>query len=153
MNEDIDLASLDTSKGADEGFELQLTHPKTGAALPIWITVLGADSQAYQDALNEQRRRYIKAAAKNNKVTLSPEEMQANALELLISSTRTWRGASGSSILLGGEKLAPSPVNFRKIYTGFVWIREQVDAAIADRANFLPGGSMSSSGSPATSSN
>lgn len=143
QDQELDLSTLDTSRGAEEGFELQLVNPKTGDPLPIWITVSGVDSEAYQAAIRDRQRRQFKAMAQSRKFTLTPEEIEANALDLLVVATRGWRGAKGKTILLAGEDLAPGTENFRKVYKQFAWIREQVDAAISDRANFLPGGSTS----------
>ena len=86
-DQEIDLSSLDTTKAAEEGFELRLTNPKTGDPLPIWITVLGVDSEAYQAQIRDRQRRQFKAMAQSRKLMLTPEEIEANALDLLVVST------------------------------------------------------------------
>lgn len=132
----FDLDNFDSRKGAEEGFELQLTDPKTGTPTPEYITVLGVDSDAYQSAVYEQQRRQIKAMAKSRKVMLTPEEIKANEDELRIACTKAWRGDK-----LG--KVAFTPAAATALYASYPEIKEQVDRAIADRANFLPSASTS----------
>ena len=129
----MDLETLDTRKGADAGFELHLTHPRTGEALPMVINLLGADSRVYQDAQRTQNRRRLAEAQKVRRMTLTPEALEADALELLVAVTRGWSGFTQ-----GGKAVDCTPQNVQRIYTEFPWIREQVDLAIGDRANFLP---------------
>jgi hypothetical protein len=135
---DFDLSQLDTQKGADEGFELTLVHPKTGERLPMVITLLGYDSAAYQDAMLDQQRVRFKEMQKSRRREMTPEELDAAALELLVVATRAWRGMK-----LDGTELACTPENARTVYRRFPWIREQANEAIGDRANFLPCSSKS----------
>lgn len=143
----FDLDNFDSRKRADEGFELQLIDPTTSQPGQEFITVLGRDSQVWQDESDDFQRGVGKAMAKSGKITpLSPEERRAATLSILAACTVKWRG----------EKLGKIPFSkeaARALYTQYPAIYEQVDAAIADRANFLQGGSKNSSDSPATSSN
>lgn len=133
----LDLAALDVRKGADSGFELQLTHPVTGAALPLFVTILGADSDEYQSALREQQRRRMERMARGKRAPITPEEIDDEALNLLARITRGWRA---DGMLLDGKPLpAFSTAEARKLYERFPWIREKVDQAMGDRGNFLPG--------------
>lgn len=142
----FDLDNFDSRKGAEEGFELQLSDPKTNAPVQEFITILGTDSDAYQEALRAQQRRHAERMQKARRVALpSPEEQEANVIALLVAATVSWRGDK-----LG--KSAFSPEAAAELYKTYPPIREQVDAGISDRANFLRGGSKSSSSSPATSS-
>lgn len=129
----MDLASLDTRKGAEQGFELQLMHPTTGAPLPGKITVLGQDSAAWQDKLNEGVKRRVKRLERNRKNLLTMEELEAESIEQLAAVTTGWSG-----IMLAGEAIAWSPEKARWLYATYPWIREQVYEAVNDRGNFLP---------------
>lgn len=146
---DFDLPNFDSRKGADEGFELQLVDLKTGAPSQVFITVRGADSEAFQAANNEQARRRMRALQKSRKATVMPEQMDADVIELLVAATVGWRGVKAK----GGAEVPYSPAAAAELYKAFPTIREQVDQAIGDRSNFLTGNSKSSSSSPATSSN
>lgn len=132
----VDLSELDTSKDAEEGYELQLKDPRTEAPLDITITVLGADSDAYQETLRDLLRRRQREANKSRRVKLllTPDEQEQDATELLVSVTRSWK-----NLEIDGKGLDCTPANARMLYSSrrWRWIREQVDAAIADRSNFL----------------
>ena len=136
----IDLAALDTRKGADVGFHLALRHPISNEPLGLWIHLLGADSEAYQEQLREFRRRRADALKRNLRANLSAAEIEAEGLELLAAVTRGW----SDNMTLEGEKLAFSPDAARKLYERFPWIREQADQGVHERANFLPGRAPSS---------
>lgn len=129
----MDLAQLDSIKGADAGFELRLKNPKTGEPLPMTITLLGADSRVYQDAQRKQNRRRLLEAQQSRRMTLTPDAIEADALELLVAVTQAW-----SQCTFAGQAKECNPANARWLYTQFPWIREQVDQAVGDRANFLP---------------
>jgi hypothetical protein len=134
-DETLDLSSLDVKAGAEAGFELQLTHPQSGDLLPIWITVLGADADTYQHAVRRSNTRGLEMLSRRKRVT--PEEHADQTLELLATITRGWR--SGPKVTLKGQPFpAFSVAAAKQLYADFPWIREQVDQAMADRANFLP---------------
>lgn len=132
-----DLAELNMASDAEQGYELRLVHPKTDEVLDLTITVLGSDSDAYQDTLRELQRKRAREATKGRriKLLLSPDEQYADATELLVAATTGW-----ANMTVDGKPLEFSPANARTVYTDrrWRWIREQVDAAINDRANFLP---------------
>lgn len=129
----MDLAALDTRKGAEQGYELQLVHPQTGAALPGKLTLLGADSSAWQDRQAELLQARVNRLAKNKKSVASVEELEHDSIELLVAVTTGWSG-----IVLGGAPFPWTPENARKLYAGYPWIREQAFEAVNDRGNFLP---------------
>jgi len=143
----IDLGDIDTVKGSNEGFDVELYHPATNADTGIIITVLGKDSDAFQKTNKQQQKKRMDRLSKNGfrggKVAPpSQEEMDADSLELLASCTVGWKTiideSSGSeTILLDGEELSFSLVNAKKVYKRFPWIKEQIDTAIGDRANFI----------------
>ncbi len=135
----MDLSALDTRKAAEQGFELQLENPFTGEPLDIWITVLGADSGAYQDLLREQSRRRTEILAKRKQKMLSQDDIERDTLELLAAVTTGWR--AGEGVTLDGQPFpAFSRAAARELYSraGMRWIAQQVDRAMGDRQNFLP---------------
>jgi hypothetical protein len=130
--EKIDLSQLDSAKGAEKGFTLTLRHPKTDAELPWQVMLLGADSEAYKDRAREFARARAARFTKLRKMQISPEELEAEAIELLVVATTGWQGMTRD-----GQPFEYSNDNARELYRKYPWIREQVDAAVGDRANFL----------------
>ena len=136
----MDLANVDTIVAADEGAELQLRSPVDDAVLrdektgePVTVNLVGSDSKEYMKITHQiQNRRLGKRLGRGSRVKTTAEEIEADALELLVTSTKTWK-----HIILDGAELPCTPDNARKLYQRFPWIREQVDEFIADRTNFL----------------
>lgn len=132
----LDLSALDTTRGAEQGAELQLSHPRSGELIPARISLLGADSSAWLDKHREFQRRRADRLNRTRKFVVSPEDLEAEQLELLVVATTGW---DWSGITLEGEPVpAFSADAARRIYKRFGWVREQVDAFVQDRANFLP---------------
>lgn len=94
------------------------------------VTVYGKDSKKYISAKHRYKNLNIKAGA----LLPTSEETERRALELLIELTDTW-----IELKLNGEPLECNEENKRMVYTKYRWVREQVDLAIHERANFLPG--------------
>lgn len=135
----MDLDQLDTRRGADNGFDVQIRHPETDKPIGTVITVMGMDSDTYQQkALEHQRGRMQRVAKKGRMAIADPAAMEEQAIELLVAATVSWSG-----LKKGGEEVPFSAAAAHSIYRDFPWIREQVDEAIHDRANFLPGSSKS----------
>src|SRR5262245_28313800 len=113
-----DLSELDTTRGGEEGYELELTDPVNYQPLEQFITVIGADSDTYQEQLRELQKRSLDrmfGTRRNNR--RDPGESDEEAIGLLVCATRAWRG-----ILLDGQELIFSADNARKLYRRFKWI-------------------------------
>src|SRR4051812_31372333 len=104
----MDLSELDTQAGANAGFELELKHPTRREPLGVFITVRGADSDAYQAKAREIARRRLENMAKGEK-TASPEQVQAESLEMLGAATIGWK-----NVQLDGKALDCEPPSVRK---------------------------------------
>jgi len=143
----MDLDALDTRAGSDKGFELELLHPVTREPLGAHITVLGKDGDTYLQKSSEIRRRRLERAARGVNGAAMVDVVEAEGIELTAACCRSWTG-----IKKGDKEWPPGEASAVRLLTQFEWIREQVDAAIHNRANFLPGGASSSSHSPATNS-
>ena len=144
----IDLASLDTGAAANSGTDVVLRHPTTGEDTDIIIRVLGRDSDTFRKIETQQQRKRLDKMAKTKKMSsVSLEEVDEDAITLLAACTVGW-----TNVALNGEELPFSVNNAAMIYKRFMWIREQVDMAIGDRANFMTPGRTASSSSPGTSS-
>lgn len=131
----VDLSTLDTVAGANNGFDVVIYHPGTLANLGITISVLGKDSDEFQKVSRKHQKKRLDRLSKGGfrgMAGLSAEESERDGLELLAACTMGWTG-----VVLDGKDVPFSTENAIDIYTRFPWIREQVDIAMGDRSNFL----------------
>ena len=134
----MDLSTLDTSATAEAGAAMEVVHPTTGAALlqddgaPITVTLAGEDSDRYRKAERRASNRRLATAASGRRVRATAEALESDRLDLLVACTIDWDGIGFD----GGEK-ACTPDNVRAAYQKLPWLREQAEAFIMDRANFL----------------
>lgn len=136
MKEVVDLSSIDTVKGANEGFDVQIYHPGTNEDLGISITVLGKDSDEFQKISRQHSKKRMAKITKGGfrGATIPLEEIEQDALELLAAVTKAWK-----NVVVDGNDLPFTKENAVAIYERFPWIKEQVDVAIGDRSNFIKG--------------
>ena len=144
----VDLSTIDTVKGANEGFDVRIYHPGTNEDLDITINVLGKDSDEFQKVSRAQSKKRL---AKMNKGgfrssgMVFPEEIEQDGIQLLAACTRAWKG-----VVIDGKEVACNLDNAVMVYERFPWLKEQVDTAIGDRANFIKGSSKPSLPTPNT---
>lgn len=143
----MDLESLNTVAQSDAGHELELVHPTKATPLGIYVTVLGRDSSVFRDLQNEQNRRRLSKMQKLGTVraNIPLEEIDKDAVELTAACIKSWRTVDLEGdkpeepvILLKGERLQCNKANASRLFVEYPWVREQVEAAITDRGNFLP---------------
>jgi len=118
---------------------ITLYHPATGKDLlnadktPMTITFHGPYSERYKTVLRDQQQRRMtdmtRAAARTS---MTPEEVEALSQELLIRCVEAW-----SITLEGDEKLAFSPEAVETVMAEFPWLKDQVNAAMGNVADFL----------------
>ena len=125
----FDFSSRDSARRAEEGAELEVLDPVSGEGVGAFITLAGADSAAYRNALNAASRRRGKTSRGR---TFDPDRLLAESAEILAACTLDWKG-----VLVDGERLPCSRENAVKLYIRFPWLREQAEAFIADRAAYL----------------
>lgn len=133
----VDLAAIDTVKGSNEGFDVQIYHPGTNEDLGITINVLGKDSDEFQKVSRAQSKKRLAKMQKGGFRTTQQapiEEIEADGIALLAACTRGWSG-----IVIEEKPIPFSTDNAVMVYERFPWIKEQVDVAIGDRANFIKG--------------
>jgi len=136
MDAKINLDALDTERGGEQGFDLELVGPD-GAPLPGSLKIRGYDSTTYQQKLDEQQRRRLRHLATQKIPTV--EEMDAETLEAASVLIIGWT----CPFELNGQPFEYSPDNAQTLLRRFRWLRQQVDRAAGNRANFLPGSSAS----------
>ena len=108
--------------------DVKLKHPVSGDELDATIKVYGKDSSVFQNAIKQRAKAQI--ARKSKDIDLDANDK--DSIELLADCTQGWSGISE-----GGKQIECTRSNAVDIYTKYKWIREQVDIAIGDRANFF----------------
>ena len=133
----FDLSKLNTAAKSNEGAWMPLRDPGTfqvlldDAEAPVQIQLAGVDSDIYRKA--QRRITNMRLSSKRGmSPKLTAEEMEAEALDILARCTMAWTG-----IVENGKSVPCDYDNARKLYATYPWIREQVDAFVNDRANFL----------------
>jgi hypothetical protein len=132
----MDLASLEPKAGAT----ITLRHPVTGEPVtdesdgkPVTIDIVGIDSPQFQ-----ARRRSIAnkrlTTSGNRRAKLTAEDIEDEGIATLAACVTGW----SANLEFDGKPLDFSRSNARLLLTRLVWVREQLDEAMADRANFLP---------------
>lgn len=137
----MSLAELAPKTIAEAGVAIAVRHPKTNVALGITITVCGTDSETYKRIQRKQMNRRLEQSqrSRNNKVVMTAEEIEAEAMDVLIGCTKAWATGSRPEIEFAKDEWLPcTPENVRRMYEDLPWMKEQVDQEIADRSNFLP---------------
>jgi len=136
----VDITNLDLDKLSSnvEPVEMELLHPTTGQPLEsdgkkIKFSLVGSDSPAYlkaERAVTNARLQAAQRLGKRGKVT--SEVIEDGALDILAASTTGW-----TPFQFKGELFTFSNANAKRLYKEAQWIREQVDAFVHDRGNFL----------------
>ena len=143
----MDFVKLDVISGANAGFDVQLTHPGTAENLPLFIRVLGSDSDEYRRIEAEQNRKRIDKVWKGGVFRASAqtaEETEEQTITKLASVTKEWGevladGTKRASFENKGKLLECSVENAALLYRENPWVKEQVFAAVNDRQNFIKG--------------
>ncbi len=137
--DDFDLENFDLAAMADGGAELVLKNPHDGGPLlvagaPVTISLIGADSEERRKAERALLDRNLK---KRQGGTFSADDIDDAAIEILTACTKGW-----TNMRMGGETLAFAPKNAKMVYGRFRWIREQVEAFVNERQNFMKASSL-----------
>lgn len=128
----FDFATRDVVAKAEEGAELEVLDPVTGEAVGVYIMLAGADSAVHRKAVTNVSKRRLNGQKGFRAKGFDPEKMEAENIEVLAACTLSWKG-----VLVDGAPLTCSRDNAIKMYTRFPWLREQVEAFISDRSEYL----------------
>jgi len=136
----MDLSKFNLTQQAEIGADLHLLDPFDDPLFygsgkkekPVTIKLLGTDSKVWRNKNREfQKKRtqkMVRNRAKNVDYSVSDEE----AGEMFAACT-----TGGGGLEDKGEKIEFSTEAAFQMYMDHIWIREQADAFIADRANFF----------------
>ena len=126
----VDLSEFSgLAQAQEDGVDVKIVHPKTGEELGITIKVAGPDSDRQKkarNAINNERLRM----SRNKRLTAA--ELEADALKVTAASIISWDG-----VIENGEAVALNNENATAILAKYPFIREQLDAAVGDRAGFI----------------
>lgn len=133
----FDLDTLDTTDAAETGERMEVAHPTSGATLmngstAIALILAGQDSDRYRVADRKISNKRLASSRNGQRMTLTAESIEADNLQRLVSCTIGWEG-----IAWGGEEKECTPENVRICYERWPFMREQAEAFIGDRSNFL----------------
>jgi hypothetical protein len=138
---DIDAALSALSLAVDKAQRMPLLHYQSRQPLrdaeghEAYIEIYSSDSDIARKHNRETQRRRLNMRGRGR---LSPEELEAEATDLLVALTTGWFLLTPDGEPLG---LPFTAENARKVYDKVTWIREQVDEFAADRGNFTPASS------------
>lgn len=121
----------------NDTYTLQLRHPATQELLfeegdenkPVTITLYSTSSKPHRQALEK----IVKRNAQNKGTSKSLATIREESTELLVACS------VGSTYLKFNGEDVNSPEAFAAVYRepNLSWVREQVDAALSDTANFI----------------
>lgn len=125
----FDLSALSgLSAAQEEGFDVSITHPKSGEPLGITVRVAGPDSKRVKSAraiiVNERSEMRLRK--------ISADRMEDESNRITAASIISWSG-----VIVGGKTWECSPQAAYKLMVQWPFIREQIDAFVGDRANFI----------------
>lgn len=112
--------------------EVAIRHPSTEEPVGLYITLRAMTDPEVEKVRRAQANRRL--GSRNNKITA--EQMEANAVELLMSAIVGWRWEG--DLQLEGEQPPYSEAAARKLLK-YPWIRRQVDTELGDEASFYEG--------------
>lgn len=122
-------------------FDMPLKHPVSGEPLlvnddpekPVTIKLYGTASRQYQAALDKMQTKHLRRNAKREKPTAS--DLKEEQISLLVACS-----AGTENFAIGKEAFAGDKQAFTTLYgdSQYSWIKDQVDEALGNPANFLP---------------
>lgn len=127
--EAFDLADMEDVEAA----EIQLK--RNGAPLPIYVTLLGPESQKRRSYVFSQQRKIQRQLAKSGKVEFGdPQEREAEETELLVDCVIGWRG-----VVFNHAELSCTKENVRQLLNDKkrAWFRRAVKEAFEDNEAFI----------------
>jgi hypothetical protein len=142
MDEDTyDLSEIDVNAPAPCELKRRDGSPWLKAdGSPVTITAYASDSEPYRKAQHALLNRRITQNKGRRDTSRTSEEIEAENVELFARVTVGWDGLTEN-----GQPLEFNRENARRLYATFLFIREQVEAFTAERANFTKTVSSTSS--------
>jgi hypothetical protein len=136
-----DLSNLDVIGEANKGALLELLHPATGEVLfdekgddeskykAFYLKLLGSDSDVYRSEIKRRTEKTYNSKSKSQKIDL--DDAQLKGAQLLAKCT------TSCYIIENGKEVKCTRDEMTRIYLTQPWIREQAEAFMSDRGNFI----------------
>lgn len=129
----MELSQFDLKKSADQPAVCNIVHPvteeqmfKEDGVTPVTVTILGQDSSKARKLAKAQAQRTL-----NSRKKQTVDELQAFGRKLVASLVTDVDG-----ITENGEPVKADAEQLEKLFESYPWIYDQLDAFIADKANF-----------------
>lgn len=139
----FDLTSIDTIAACNKAIEIEIQHPVTKAGTGFFVSIVGKDSDIYRGRVramaDENMDRQARMQQRNKLDIPKLAKLEAKNIDTMVAATVDWRTESEKVAFLDGEKLPFTAANARKVYERILPVREQVQEAINDIENFMPG--------------
>ncbi|CAB4130458.1 hypothetical protein UFOVP119_82 [uncultured Caudovirales phage] len=136
----FDLDGIDTKTLSDSGVKMQVMKFGTSEPLKarngglVMLTVRGPDSDTYRQYTRAQVNKRLQRQADERKAReVDFDEVDTDSLTLLVNSTMGWENVLDTD----GNPIPFTKENCTALYRNYPVLREQVDAFISNRANFL----------------
>lgn len=121
--------------------ELVLRHPVTGAPTAARITLAGPEHEARKAFVFARMRKHRAEFERAGRIApTDPQDDAADEVAMLVACTLGWDG-----LAVGGQPLAYSADACTRLYNDprRAWVRDQVKAALDQRALFIAGSAAS----------
>jgi len=125
----IDLSTLVVPEDA---IVMDVIHPRTKEKIAE-IDLVSQESSLPSTIATRQTNRRLRVNPWALKKPVTKEEMEDEALDVLIACTKGWRGIDWD-----GQPLPCTPENVRMLYTRLPWLRREVGQFTGELSNFLP---------------
>ena len=133
----MDLSRFNVEKMAERGADMELLDPVDDQLLdekgkPVTIKLLGTDSKAWRNHNRDVQRKRISQMVTRKKKNIDYTSTDEEVCEMLSICTIGWHA-------VGDDKgdIEFSVEAAYELYLNNLWIREQVNEFIGDRANFF----------------
>ncbi len=134
----FDAASLAIAEGSTAEVEI---YDNQGSGTGIFVTVVSSESEEL--VLLKRRlldRRLNRMQRRGGRAVLSSSEIDAEAMEVRVTCTKSWRGMYWGKDALASKTELPCTIeNKRMVFTQSPLIRQQIDDAISDATLFTKG--------------
>lgn len=137
----MDFSQFNTVQGSEEGKFLHLRDPKTGQHLVegdenVGLLLRGIDSKNYRARLVQTSNKYLKSLT-SRRTGFEGDDIDAAAVEVDLLDRLVACFISASRVENRGAPVKTAE-DFRNLLQDCPWVREQADAFVGDRKNFLP---------------
>ena len=129
----MNFDDLLTQEAHEDGAEMNVLNPRDGEATDFFITIMGADSRAFQRAQKKLRNEAVAILSAGKKISEDDELNQD--IDHMVAVTIGWRGLEDEK----GKDQAFTRESAKELYQKSPSVRYQVERFVSDRRNFIKG--------------